>query len=338
MRRAAAPSTMEEGKDMPMKMRSLPKAMIGLVALAALSGRGTEAAWAAQVRCQQQVNITGALVAGDATEAVRMFRGDPGSACASGKVCPGTSATGPFFYDTYAFRNGASDACVTATLTNHCGASTFVHASAFAGGYDPANLCSGYLGDVGSSPVDGAAASFSFTVPAGQTLVMVVNATTASAECPEYDLQLAGCSGWGAVWSAAGSAGVPANPGAVVFAGPAVQLKSTTALRVSQTIRYGVPGLKLDPDGFWQVRFRDNGASARLRVWLKHADTATGAQQTLMSFDSNLRPASAGFQLVEIPTSSVTVPATGACWIEATLDKTGGTGNPALHSLGFIAP
>ncbi|HEY6000833.1 MAG TPA: hypothetical protein VI078_16220 [bacterium] len=319
-----------------MKARRPARTLVALATLAVLAGAAAPAAPAAQVQCQQ-FTATGSLVAGDTTGALRLFQAEP-SGCAAPKACPGSSGPGPFFFDTYSFRNGPAARCATATLTNHCGAATRVHASAYGGSFDPADPCLNYLGDVGTAPPDGGAASFSFIVPASQTLVMVLNTTVASAECPAYDLQLSGCSDWGALWSAAGSTGVAANPGAVTFAGPVVQLKPTTALRVAQTLRYGTSNLKLDPDGFWRIRFRDNGAASRLRVWFKHADARTGALRTLMSFDSNTRPASAGFQLVEIPTSGIAVPVSGACWIEATLDKTGGTGSPALHSMDFIAP
>lgn len=139
--------------------------------------------------------FTGTLDSTDPTLATRMFREDPPSTCESPHPCPGSSGTGPFYYDTYTVLNqAATSTCVTIHLDpKTCTSMPFLHASAYSGSFDPTNLCStNYLGDIGSSPE--VPKDFSVTIGAGQTLVIVVNAVTASegGACSQYVLTVTG--------------------------------------------------------------------------------------------------------------------------------------------------
>ena len=54
------------------------------------------------------------------------------------------------------------------------------------GSFDPANICTNWIGDSGFSP--NPTQSFSFNVANGQTFVLVVSEVTADAGCPAYFL------------------------------------------------------------------------------------------------------------------------------------------------------
>ena len=103
------------------------------------------------------------------------------STCAAPKAFPGlASATGSRAYDAYTFTNPSSttDACVTVTytLTGTVGA-TDIFAVAYLSSFDPANVNQNYLADAGKIlPASGAMQTFSFTLPAGQTVVLVIHA------------------------------------------------------------------------------------------------------------------------------------------------------------------
>ncbi|HMA33653.1 MAG TPA: S8 family serine peptidase, partial [Chloroflexia bacterium] len=138
----------------------------------------------------------GALTTADPQETLRMFRSDPPSSCGTAKACPGTTNVGPDYYHTYTYVNTTgSAACISVTLDPQtCSGSagtTALHSSAYLDSFDPASLCFNYLGDIGASPST-SPKSYSFTVPAGHTFVVVVNAVTANATCPGYVLAVAG--------------------------------------------------------------------------------------------------------------------------------------------------
>src|SRR5436309_2119358 len=57
--------------------------------------------------------------------------------------------------------------------------------------YDPANLCTNYLGDAGSTSIQGAR-TFGVTVPAGTTLVVELEEYLAGAGCGSYTVTVSG--------------------------------------------------------------------------------------------------------------------------------------------------
>ena len=137
---------------------------------------------------------TGALSATDATISVaRMGRDGVASTCGAPKTCPGGLPGGAAgnSYDSYTFVNvsGISQ-CVTATL-NNTGTTNQIFAAAYLGSFSPSNVCTNYLADAGSSPAAGASQSFSFTVPIGATVIIIVNSTTVGA-FNSYTLSLDG--------------------------------------------------------------------------------------------------------------------------------------------------
>jgi len=131
--------------------------------------------------------FTGSMSAGDATTATRIFLGAGTSFCATPKVCPGNSGeAGPFAYDLYPVTNiTANPVCAVIGLSGNCG--EFISASAYLGSFDPANNCTNYLGDLGSSLIGGPLV-MEVTVPPGATIVIKVNNFTSGQYCDNYRL------------------------------------------------------------------------------------------------------------------------------------------------------
>ncbi|HEU4386250.1 MAG TPA: HYR domain-containing protein, partial [Blastocatellia bacterium] len=110
------------------------------------------------------------------SQTARLNRNGVSSTCA-GKANPGVTGTGTRQYDSYTFTSCSSaPSCVTATLVNACtGANPAMLAAAYTGSFNPASVTTNYLGDPGSSQIAAGPSSFSFTVAAGATFVLVVS-------------------------------------------------------------------------------------------------------------------------------------------------------------------
>lgn len=124
--------------------------------------------------------INGQIAAGDPTQPNRIFRNGVASTCAN-RPFPGTNADpAPVNrrYDQYTFTNtSTAPACIRVTFrADNAG----IHSVAYLGSYNPANISQNYLGDSGASYVANTFASYSFTVPAGATYVVVMHEITAN--------------------------------------------------------------------------------------------------------------------------------------------------------------
>jgi hypothetical protein len=143
--------------------------------------------------------VTGTIDSSDPTEIDRMFRDGIPSTCAVPKVCPGVLGDGlPRHYDSYTFTNTTgSTQCVTIDAdAMTCTGANFIFLQAYLGSFDPSNLCTNYLADIGGSP--NSTGSFSFNLDDGQTVVIVVNEVDPDAGCVGYSLTVSGICGGGA--------------------------------------------------------------------------------------------------------------------------------------------
>ncbi len=136
------------------------------------------------------VVLTGSLTAPDPTLASRINRNTIASSCAVPKTWPGNFGAGPYFYDMHSLTNntGASQ-CVTVSYVS----STVnqVHVSAYNGSFNPANQATNYIADGGSSALSGTPVNFTFTAPAGATIVLVAfNPNVGST--PDYTITVTG--------------------------------------------------------------------------------------------------------------------------------------------------
>src|SRR5215813_5290188 len=109
----------------------------------------------------------------------RLNRTGDFSSCGLSKTCPGQlpNSPAPRRYDAYTFTSCpvSASACVTVALNTACGGNSQLFAAAYAGSFNPDNLCANYLADSGGSPPAGGSATFSFNVPSGSTFTIVVN-------------------------------------------------------------------------------------------------------------------------------------------------------------------
>jgi hypothetical protein len=144
--------------------------------------------------------VNGALTTGDTTLTSHLYRLFPANTCDAPQPYQGTSgAGGSYYYDTYTYPNTTGASTCVSILLNPMTCSgtggTFIHASAYLNTFDPTNLESNYLGDIGNSPTG--PTTFSVTAPAGQSVVVVVNAVVSgpSGACPGYQLTINGHGG-----------------------------------------------------------------------------------------------------------------------------------------------
>lgn len=118
-----------------------------------------------------------------------LMRDNIPSTCGSVKACPGTDARS-FPAESFTFRNGPADACITVTVQNSAPSGSVI-TSVYLGSFDPAgDKCINYIADSGyfvnaSHPSQ----SFSFNVPANA--VFVVNNLTDHGGLP-YTLTVSG--------------------------------------------------------------------------------------------------------------------------------------------------
>jgi HYR domain/Secretion system C-terminal sorting domain len=128
----------------------------------------------------------GSIGAGDAQQTGRINRFGTVSTCAAPKACPGIfSTTGARLYDSYQIINTRNvPVCATIGTNNPCGTNIFT--VAYLKSFDPSNTCTNYLGDPGSSFTLGG--FFEVTIPANDTIVVVVHEVNVGQGCANYRL------------------------------------------------------------------------------------------------------------------------------------------------------
>ncbi|MFL5734680.1 MAG: hypothetical protein ACJ78Q_16080, partial [Chloroflexia bacterium] len=147
------------------------------------------------------VVYTGSISASDPDMMDRLFRDGTSSDCNVASACPGLLGDGqPRNYDVRTFVNTSGSAqCVTVDVMGEaCVNSTNeLFSAAYLGTFNPANLCTNYLADMGAgfnSAPD--MRSYSFNVGAGATFSVVVHTVASGATCPGYHVivSIGGCS------------------------------------------------------------------------------------------------------------------------------------------------
>ncbi len=123
----------------------------------------------------------------------RFFRDGAPAVCATTKACGGPFGTGPYYYDTYTFTNQTcSSQCVTVSYIAN-GTAGDVFSVAYLGSFNPANLCTNYIADGGSSSLaGGAAVTYNFNLAANATVVIVINGAQVATTCDSYALTVTG--------------------------------------------------------------------------------------------------------------------------------------------------
>lgn len=138
------------------------------------------------------VTINGSLMPGDLEQSSQL-RSAPASTCARESSCPGAGSAGARLVDAMVFQNGPGSACVSITLSNRCATgSAELFAAAYAGKYNPSDLCENYLADSGDSAGAGKDITFSFRAGANEVFVIAVNEFTAASGCRDYTVRVSG--------------------------------------------------------------------------------------------------------------------------------------------------
>ncbi|MGI8586625.1 MAG: S-layer homology domain-containing protein, partial [Chloroflexia bacterium] len=149
---------------------------------------GSATATATTTACT--VTTQGSITISDPLQAGRLITLVSASSCGTTRNCPGTFDTLNRHYKSYTYQNGGSTpACVTVNLTPACAGGLLIQSAAYLGSFDPSNLCANYLGDIGPIP-NLLGGSYSFTVPAGATYVVVVNELVPGLGCSGFTLSV----------------------------------------------------------------------------------------------------------------------------------------------------
>lgn len=124
----------------------------------------------------------------------RLNRNGVASACNVPKTCSLAANTGMRAYDAYTFRNnGTVQACVTVTLIVPQQLGANYQANSYLGSFNPNDICANYLADPGvSSATLSVPIVYSQNVPAGATLVVVVQTTNPGEIGGDYQLKVEG--------------------------------------------------------------------------------------------------------------------------------------------------
>jgi autotransporter-associated beta strand protein len=136
--------------------------------------------------------VTDVITTGDWAQTNRLFAGRVVAACGAPKSFPGIVG-GAYHYKSYGYANTSGvDACVTVMIS---APACNVEAAAYLDNFDYSNIANNYLGDSGYSTgvAPGNITSFSVTVPAGHTAIVVVNETSPGGGCAAgYTLSMSG--------------------------------------------------------------------------------------------------------------------------------------------------
>ena len=140
--------------------------------------------------------VTGSIDTNDPTQTDRLFRSGFPQTCPATTTCATLGDGLPRHYDSYTFTNTTGTTqCVTVDTNTACTATNFIFTGAYLGSFDPANICTNWIGDSGFSPNPDQ--TFQVSVDNGQTLVLVVSEVTPDAGCPGYTVTLDNICGGG---------------------------------------------------------------------------------------------------------------------------------------------
>jgi hypothetical protein len=125
----------------------------------------------------------------------RLNRDSTVGTCGTSKPCPSIFDGDARHYDAYTVTNtNSTSACFTVSLdAGSCVDTQYLFSAAYLGSFDPGNVCANYLADLGASP--NPRGSYSFSVPAGATFVVVVHEVDPDAGCGAYRLSVTNCPG-----------------------------------------------------------------------------------------------------------------------------------------------
>jgi hypothetical protein len=141
--------------------------------------------------CPGGLNTTGTINQSDPTQMSAVVGGSA-TQCGQTPACPGMSGIpDPRHFDSYTLTNNTGSAqCVTVSIDALACGEAGVGSVAYMGSFDPNAVCTNYLASSGSN---GPRYSYSFTVPAGMTYVVVVRELSPGAGCALYNIRINPC-------------------------------------------------------------------------------------------------------------------------------------------------
>ena len=115
--------------------------------------------------------VSGSIDTGDPTQTDRLFRSGVPQTCPPTTTCATFGDGLPHHYDEYTFTNTTgSTQCVTVDTDTACTGTNFIFIASYLGSFDPANICTNWIGDSGSSPDMGCQPRISLTSMTGRRL------------------------------------------------------------------------------------------------------------------------------------------------------------------------
>ena len=137
--------------------------------------------------------FVGSLSAADPVQSGQLIANAAVSSCTAPKTCPGTLSNTNLHYDLYRFTNSSpKPTCARIQLTASCGPGASALTAAYLDNFDPSNVCSNYLADLGLTLGPGGSGTYSCLVPSSHALVVVVSELIAGAGCTNYSLTVSG--------------------------------------------------------------------------------------------------------------------------------------------------
>jgi hypothetical protein len=128
----------------------------------------------APLACSVPMVIHAAITSANPVQTGRLFRaGVPGVCGQSSPACAATNVTTTYQYQQFNFNNPGPDAqCVSATI-DATACTGDLYNVAYQGAFDPNNICTNYLSQMGHST--GGLFTYSFMAPAGANYSIVNN-------------------------------------------------------------------------------------------------------------------------------------------------------------------
>jgi hypothetical protein len=141
--------------------------------------------------CAGNITYTGSITNTDGIQTGRLGLNDPKSSCAVTRPLPATSDSLARHYRTYTYTNSTASAqCVTVNITQNCG-NNALQSVTYLGTFNPNSINTNFLAHGGAS---GHQLSYSFSLPAGQTAVVVALEVSPNLGCANYTLSINPCS------------------------------------------------------------------------------------------------------------------------------------------------
>jgi hypothetical protein len=174
----------------------IPGSTVGpsVTATASATPSATRTATPMPGTCLTSEALVGSISADDPMQVGRLHRDGTRSECGMPGSCPQLADSSLHHYDAYTFTNGTGEAaCFNVDLHagEGCTGNTPIFSAVYLHSFNPADLCTNYLADIGTSP--NPSALYSFTVPAGATFVVVVHELEPGAGCLGYSLAASSC-------------------------------------------------------------------------------------------------------------------------------------------------